>query len=95
MTTDELETMFDIYSDEYYKFERVENKKSTRPDLHAFLLLDSLLPDKRDMVCSAEHDQIWLDPDIEELANIITEEQVIELIRCGVMYEEDSLTMFV
>ncbi len=49
------------------------------------------------MVSAAEHDEILLDVDLEELAKVATEEQIVELIRCGVRYDSstDSLAMFV
>ena len=85
------------YNDEFLNFDRVENKTSQRADLHAFNLLDKLMPATRDIVCCAEHDEIWLDVEPEELSKVATEEQIIELIRCGVRYDigTDSLAMFV
>ena len=45
--------IYDKYGDEeFLKFERVENKRSQRPDLHAFLLLDELVPDKSDIIAA-------------------------------------------
>jgi hypothetical protein len=92
----------DIYAREmdgkYSTFENgVKNKLSPRPDMHAFILLDKLFPNKIDMVSAAEHDQIWLDVDPEDLSKVATEEQMIELVRCGVMYDihTDSLSMYV
>ncbi len=85
------------YQDEFLEFERVENKRSKRADLHAFLLLDELVPgEKRDIVACAQHDEIWLGVDTDKLAGVITEEQVRELIRCGVRFDAstDSLCMF-
>ena len=84
-------------TDEFLKFDRVQNKMSQRADLHAFLLLDKLMPGDCDMVCSAEHDEIWLDVRPEDLEKVITEEQIVELIRCGVRFESDteSFAMFV
>ena len=94
-----LKEIWDKYMHgEFLKFERVHNQLSNRPDIHAFLLLDKLVPrPNRDMVSSAEHDEIWLDVDPEELAEAATEEQIIELIRCGVRFDSqtDSLAMFV
>jgi len=94
----DIEYWFGWYDDEYLKFDRVENKRSNRPDLHAFLLLDSLVPGRDgksdDMIGGAEHDEIYLSVDIEELEKVITEDQVLELIRCGVRYNEESLCMF-
>lgn len=85
------------HSDEYLKFEKVKNKTSNRADLHAFNLLDRLVPGKRDMISSAEHDEIWLDVDPEELSRVASEDEIIELIRCGVRYcaRTDSLALLV
>jgi hypothetical protein len=95
MTVEELEECFAKYHhDEYLKFdEKVEPKRSRRADLHAFLLLDELVPNNRDMVCGASHEEFFLEPELEELAKVITEEQVLELTRCGVICEEGSRTL--
>lgn len=81
---------------EYLCFDKVENKRSKRPDLHAFLLLDELFPGDDDIVGSASHDEIWLNVDGEQL-DTLTDEQILELSRCGVRYDSecDSLCMFV
>lgn len=82
--------------EEFLHFKAVEHKLSRRPDLHAFLLLDQLIPGDKDIISGAAHDQFYLSIDPEELAPLITPEQVTDLIRCGVIYEEetDSLFMF-
>lgn len=82
---------------ESMKFKRVEGKRSQRHDLHAFMLLDELVPSTGDMVVSAEHDQIWLGVDPDELDRAATPEQMVELIRCGVWWDADAgcLSMFV
>lgn len=93
-----LDEVFEKYNDDYIKFERVENPLHRRPDICAFLLLDKLVPGKAHaMVCSAEHDEIWLDVDCEALAAVATEQDIQTLARCGVRYdsETDSLAMFV
>lgn len=93
-----LQDIWEKHQDEeFLKFDRVQNKQCTRPDIHAFLLLDKLVTRNRDMVSAAEHDEIWLDVEPEELAKVATEEQIIELIRCGVRFEAatESLAMFV
>ncbi len=90
----DIKEKFDKCDDNYLKFELVENKKSIRPDLHAFLLLNELFPRDRDIVCGATHDEIWLDVDSEEI-NTISDEVVLELVRCGVMFGDDGLYMFV
>ncbi len=99
MTTEQLAELFDRQDDEFLKDERLSPHPLTkRRDLRAFLLLESILPapNGRDIIAAAEHDEIWLDIDPEELAKVITEDQVIELTRCGVRYDagNDSLCMF-
>jgi len=90
MRTRELRDLFEAHDGEYIKFERVSNPRSKRPDLHAFLLLDELVPGDSDMISCAWHDNIGLDIDLSDLAGVITEEQVIELIRCGVRIDDEG-----
>lgn len=90
-----MEERFNKYLDEYLKFERVENKKNKRADLHGFLLLDELFPGDRNMICDAEHDEIWLNRG-QQLTKL-TDENIIELTRCGIRYDSEfnCLAMFV
>lgn len=95
MTVERLKELFQDRDSESHHFERVEKKTSGRADLHAFELIDRLVPENRDLVCHAEHDQIWLGVGLEDLAAVINKEQVLELIRCGVWIDTDCLSMFV
>lgn len=108
MTTKDLEQLFEKFedTDEYLKFERITNPLSKRPDLHAFLMLDALFPQPgSDIVSGAEHDVIYLDIAILDMAKRFTlaeescefeaEEVVRDLVRCGVMLNNDfGLSMF-
>jgi hypothetical protein len=76
-------------------FDGIPNKRSQRADLHAFMSLDAWLPGRRsDIVSAAEHDTIYLNIDDADLADL-ADEQLIELARCGVWYDDDGLCMFV
>lgn len=90
MTLEKLAELFEKYTDdgEYLEFEKIENPKSKRPDLNAFILLDSLVPSDCDIVSCAEHDEFWLDVSPEEVAKVATPEQILELVRCGVCYDD-------
>ena len=80
---------------EFLKFEKVANKRSQRPDLHAFLMLGELFPGTSDLVSSASHDEIWLDVDDDQVETL-TDEQILELSRCGVYHNlYGRLSMFV
>lgn len=92
----DIKEALDKFEGEYLKFERVVDKLHSRPDLCAFLLLDKLLPHSgNDMVCAAEHDEIFLDADFDKLGEVATEADILTLVRCGVFYdsETDSLSM--
>lgn len=91
---EQLLEWFDQHAKEYGKFERVEMKTSNRPDMHAFMMLENLEPNStKDLIRSAEHDEIYLSADVEALN--LTEQDVIELIRCGIRYEGNGFKMFV
>jgi hypothetical protein len=98
MTVDELQEMFEKYQDDV-SLDRlgVEMLGSKRDDLHAFELLDKLVPGKRGMVSGADHDVIYLDVELDDLKDIITDPQVVELVKCGVFFDHDvdCLAMFV
>jgi hypothetical protein len=94
MTLDELYALFEKHGDEYLKFERIIAPLNRRPDLHAFILLDRLVPGRDDMVAAAEHDEIFLDVSLGDLVAVVTEEGIIDLIRCGVRLNYESLAMF-
>ncbi len=95
MTQKHLIALFDKHNEEFLEFERVENKLSKRHDVHAIILLDKLCPSGMDMICGARHDLIFFSPELKDLARVITEEQVLELIRSGVRLDGHCLEMFV
>lgn len=92
--SEKIKAMFDKFEDDYSTAPEPE-----RPwDLCAFNLLNALVPGHMDMVSCAEHDEIWLAVTPEELeAAGVTEEQVLQLVRWGVRYDDclPSLAMFV
>ncbi len=91
-----IREVFEKFDDEYIKFEMVENKLSNRPDLHAFMLLDSLMPGDVDIISAAYHDEIYISIEIDDLSRTnITEDQVRDLRRCGLRIGEYGLCMFV
>lgn len=86
MTEDELISLLDNNESEYLEFERIEKPLSKRPDLHALLLLDSLVGGDDDLIVAAEHGEFFVGVTPEVLAPVITEQQAIDLVRCGVRY---------
>lgn len=92
----DLQATFENFGDDYTQFERIESPRHPRPDVCAFLMLHELVPGTGDMVSAAEHDEIFLSVDCEELAKVATQDIVRDLLRCGVMYSEEynCLSMF-
>jgi len=96
VTPEQMADVFDRKSDEYPHFDRVINRRSRRPDMHAMMVLDGMFPGTTDMVSGASHDEFVLSIDVEELAAVATEELIVDLIRCGVRYDTacDALGFF-
>ena len=95
MTTQEL---FEKCEEIGGGFDDIKNKRSSRRDLHAFLLLAELEPsnDKDDKIISAaSHDEIAIGVSMETI-EALNEFQILELVRCGVFFdaEEEYLGMF-
>jgi hypothetical protein len=92
-----LSEIFKKYESHYHRFDEIENPKTKRSDLQAFLIIDSIFDDDKKIISGVDTYSIYLNVEIEELAKRATEEQIIDLIRCGVSYEEkyDSLTIMV
>jgi len=91
----DINERFEDVNDEHGDFDSIKKKRSIRPDLHAFLLLDELFPGDSDLISSSEHDEFYLDISYESIEKL-TDDQILELTRCGVMYNDDSecLSMF-
>ena len=85
---EQLEAWFTAYQESEYL--NGWSGRTDRLDLAAFIRLDKLVPGQRDIVVAAEHDQIWLSVSLEDLAGSATEDDVIYLIRCGVLYDENN-----
>lgn len=85
-----LEERFEQFEDESGKFELIENPLHPSRDIHAFLLLASIIGlDKGCIVAGAEHDEIYLETgNIEEFEATVTDEQIRNLARCGITYTE-------
>lgn len=100
MNIEKMIELFEIEGEKptgWEEFEKIDHPikmEFKRPDLCAFVKLNELVGGQYDIVCSAEHDQIWLDVELEELAKAITENDIVFLVACGVFVEDDSLSMF-
>jgi len=97
MDVSKMKDLFSKFSEsDYSKFYKVVSKFSNKRDLHAFILLDSVFPDDKSvMISNAEHGEIYIYIDIEKLSKVITEDQILELVRCGVScyQSNDCLSM--
>lgn len=89
----DINALFEQAEGEYLEFQRVKTKLSPRRDLCAFLLLDSLVPSSENMI-EAHDDNLFFGIDVASLArSSITDEQVIDLVRCGVICSGKKLYM--
>jgi len=83
--------IWDLHSsEEYANFSMIKNPPCESTDLSAFMILHKFAINKEaDIINSAEHDEIYL-MEIDNL-NIekITENDIINLIRCGVRLDKE------
>jgi hypothetical protein len=92
---------FEERADDFGKIEDVKTARRLhrRADLNAFLLLDKLLTNGNDsaILVDARNEQVWLSPKPWEVMQRASEEDLLDLVRCGVFYDEDndSLSMYV
>jgi hypothetical protein len=88
---EDIRAFFEKHENTEYNYpECVKNKHSQRPDLNALMLLDELFPGSKDIIAYASHHQITLSMRPKDLAKVATEDQVIELIRCGLRIDDDA-----
>jgi hypothetical protein len=93
----DIEATFEKHKDKFLKNPDLQDHTSLRTDMCALILLDKLVPHKNCIIGCAEHDKIYLDVDLPALAKAAVEEDIITLIRLGVMFDEESnsLAMFI
>jgi len=93
----DLKEEFEKHNDEFLEFKNIDNKLHKRPDICAFLFLDNLLPDEKDMIVGSNHDEIYLNTDCDKLSEVATSDDILYLTRCGVRYSkyQNILSMFV
>jgi len=78
-------------------FDSDGDRNLRKNDLAVFNILAKYMKDPtKNIICASEHDQIYLNFDVEELAENISEEDAIFLRSNSVFIDEyDSLSMFV
>lgn len=106
MTVDEMLEIYNDYAENsgFKDFDNLpdDQKLHHRQDLNAFLTLDKIysrIPSNnkaQDILQCAEHDTIYLSNDLDNIAEVITKEEIIILAMSGVSFnEDDGLYMFV
>jgi hypothetical protein len=99
MTVEELIELFDEFANMPYDetcFEKIENPMHCCPDVCAFLMLQAIAGGTDNMVSGAEHDEIYLSVDLDDvLDSCPTKEWLKDLYRCGVMVNYNGFSMYV
>ncbi|MCA9496503.1 MAG: hypothetical protein KC589_06160 [Nanoarchaeota archaeon] len=79
---------------EFNHFERIENPKSLRQDVCAMLILDSIIPSEKNLIKSIESYNngklmyFILNISDTEIEELLTEDDIIDLLRCGIFYDQ-------
>ncbi len=90
-TIESVREMFARNIKEYREFDRVVQKRSQRPDLHAFLMVDELVGGDDPLIATTQAGTVYLNVVASDLAKAgVSEDVVIELLRCGVVLDHGS-----
>lgn len=95
----DLKAAFDKHDGESFKFERIEYKRSRYREVHALLLIEEItkdVPIEKGITwafSNACHDEVWLEIEPEQLAKYALDHHILELVRCGLQYD-DSMPGF-
>lgn len=77
-------------NDEHSRFDHVEHKLSQRGDVHAIMLLDKLIPGDHYALEYVVDASVVFSWKVGDVAKVISAEQVLELVQCGVYIDEDE-----
>lgn len=89
---DAVSARFDKFFDkEFMEFQRIKDKKGSCRVTHAFRMLDILFPSDNasDMIVHIWGEDASLRPTFENVETL-TEDQILELVRCGVSFEQEN-----
>lgn len=99
-----LKRLIDKYATQYGRFDLIKNPPSTHRDLCAMLILEKFMTNPKTSVINSVNtvdmhghpeEMIVFEPSIHAIETMATEDQVIDLIRCGCRYngEYEALVM--
>lgn len=96
LTEEQIADTFEEHRTEFIEFSKVQNPENPARDLCALLILARVCPLPRGSkaIAHADHDEVFLEWGVGDLAGKITAEDVIRLLRCGVHCDGESLQLF-
>ena len=98
ISQDALIERFNKFESDFLKTDGLTVRLHPRKDLNAFLLLHQLAPEDNggDMISNVHDEEIYLEVNVVTLNKNASDEDIQNLVRCGVMYhaEYDCLYMF-
>jgi hypothetical protein len=90
-----MKALFEKYEDDSFKFWGVEHKMSQRADLHALMMLDKLDGSGGEALASSDYDVVYLTFDPDVVFKNATEDQIHDLVRCGLRFDGDGFSFFI
>ena len=84
--------------DEYLKSEKIKNPLHKFRDLNGMLLLANLVEkynvgNDYGILSCAEHDVVYFDVDCEKLEEFLTDEEALDLILSGILFDDNGFYM--
>jgi hypothetical protein len=92
-----IHAMFDKYQKEYLKYEKIpiSERPSNRRDLDALIKLNKLIPGYCDInkIDPTDPEEIMMCVNLTKLNEVATEEDILYLVRCGVISDGEKVRM--
>lgn len=96
MTRDEFLEKLKNHAWSFDSFSKLPNKLAQNRRMHGLLLMQQLIGDPEvDVISGADHDMIYLEGDLDSIAEEATDEIISQLSACNISWfdEYDSFTM--
>lgn len=79
--------LFDKHENEFLNYRA---DPSLEDKVHDFVVFESLVKfvKRGDLICNLGYEEIYLNVDVAEVVNTLSEDELVRLIRCGLRYSE-------
>lgn len=87
MKVEDAFALMRLESKNYFDIENIKCRMYQPPDVNAFVLINNILPSDKNIILSVGPNEIVLNADAELLCQLAYDDELVDLVRCGVTME--------